>query len=80
LITTNPGVKEYDFYHKDRMMVIERFKPDEMLNLDFFREDNSQIPEAVLEKYSIGSWLNDLLNQDDDGVDVRSPLKSISII
>lgn len=80
LITTNPGVKEYDFYHKDRVMVIDRFKPDEMLNLDFFREDNSQIPEAVLEKYSIGSWLNDILNRDADGVDVLSPLKRISII
>jgi hypothetical protein len=80
LITTNPGVKEYDFYDKDRVMVIDRFKPDEMLNLDFFREDNSQIPEAVLEKYSIGSWLNDLLNLDGDGVESPSPLKSVGII
>jgi hypothetical protein len=76
------GVAElmYDLDDKDRVMVIDRFEPDEMLNLDFFREDNSQVPEAVLEKYSIGSWLNDILNVAGNGLDFPSPLRSSSII
>jgi hypothetical protein len=61
LITTNPEVKEYDFYDKDRVMVLDRSNPAESLNLEFFREDDRQVSESVIDGYSIGSWLKDIL-------------------
>jgi hypothetical protein len=53
LITTNPEVREYDFYDKDRVMVLDRSNPAESLNLEFFREDDRQVSEAVIDSYSI---------------------------
>ena len=53
LITTNPDVKEYDFYDEGRVMTIDRANPAAALNLEFFREDDSQVPEAVIDGYSI---------------------------
>jgi hypothetical protein len=61
LITTNPDVREYDFYDEGRVMVIDRSNPTESLNLDFFREDDRKMSEAVIDSYSISSWLKEIL-------------------
>jgi hypothetical protein len=61
LITTNPEVKEYDFYDPNRVMAIDRFKPEDNLNLDFFQRDDLKIPEQIVVNYSIGSWLKEIL-------------------
>jgi hypothetical protein len=63
LITTNPDVKEYDFYDRGRVMVIDRSNPAAALNLEFFREDDRKVSELVIDSYSIGSWLKDILNE-----------------
>jgi hypothetical protein len=64
LITTNPEVRAYDFYDESRVMVIDRAKPDVNLNLDFFVEGRSNIPESTIHNYSIGSWLKDVLGRE----------------
>ncbi len=64
LITTNPEIREYDFYNEGQVMVIDRLNPDRNLNLDFFHQDNNKIPEAAIENHSIGNWLKSVLNYD----------------
>jgi hypothetical protein len=49
LITTNPDVREYDFYDEGRVMTIDRSNPAESLNLEFFREDDRQVSESVID-------------------------------
>jgi hypothetical protein len=61
LITTNPDVREYDFYDRGRVMTIDRSNPAAALNLEFFREEDSKVSDAVIDSYSIGSWLKEIL-------------------
>jgi hypothetical protein len=72
LITTNPEVKEYDFYNEGRVMVIDRSNPAESLNLEFFREDNLNMSDAAIDSYSIGSWLEDILRYSYDPIDLSA--------
>ena len=62
LITTNPDVREYDFYDRERVMVIDRSNPAAALNLDFFREEDTKISDIIVSSYSIGNWLREILN------------------
>jgi hypothetical protein len=64
LITTNPDVRKYDFYDQGRVMVIDRSNPAVALNLEFFQEDNCQVSEAVIDSYSIRSWLMNVLKNE----------------
>jgi hypothetical protein len=61
LITTNDKIKEYDFYDPGNIAVIDRSNPTEALNLDFFLDKPLQVQGKVLESYSIGGWLTDIL-------------------
>jgi hypothetical protein len=42
---------------------LDRSNPVAALNLDFFREDDRQVSDAVVDSYSIGSWLQDILSE-----------------
>ncbi len=56
LITTNPHVKEYDFYCPNNILIVDRFKP--VVPKDFIDEPWNEIPDEIYKKYSISSWLN----------------------
>jgi len=56
LITTNPNVKEYDFYRPENILIVDRYNPvipNEFINIPWV-----DVPTEVYRKYSIGSWLN----------------------
>lgn len=59
LITTNPLVKTYDFYHPNNILVIDRTRPE--IPSAFFETDYSPLPGAIRQKYSIHTWLAVLL-------------------
>jgi hypothetical protein len=61
IITTNPHIKDYDFYTPDHIMIIDRDQPTQVLNRAFFLEATHPIPSDIIANYSIGSWLFDLL-------------------
>jgi hypothetical protein len=61
LITTNSKIKDYDFYNPENITVIDRSNPTEVLDLNFFLNDPFAVPEEILESYSIGGWLTDIL-------------------
>lgn len=59
LITTNQDICRYDFYHPNNICVIDRDNPK--INAEFFNTPYEQIPDVIYEKYSITSWILDVL-------------------
>jgi hypothetical protein len=59
LITTNENIKEYDFYNKDNILIVDRFTP--IIRKNFFDEEYIKLDKAVYDNYSLESWIKDLL-------------------
>ena len=60
LITTNKYVKEYDFYHPNNILVVDRTDP--IIDKEFLKSPYVDIPVDIYNKYSISSWLNNLFS------------------
>lgn len=56
LITTNPNIKEYDFYRPENVLIVDRYNP--VIPNEFIELPWVDIPEEIYSKYSISSWLN----------------------
>jgi hypothetical protein len=62
LITTNPTVRDHDFFNPERIFVIDRHAPK--MDPDFVREPRAGVPLARLPKsYSVQSWAADLVSR-----------------
>lgn len=59
LITTNKDIIHYDFYNPQNISVIDRNHP--VIDECFLREPYKDIPESIYNKYSMRSWLIQLL-------------------
>lgn len=60
LITTNPDIRRYDFFHANNIAVVDRKKveiPEEFLSLPY-----TALPRNVYEKYSLENWIQEVLN------------------
>lgn len=60
LITTNESIKKYDFYNQNNIAVVDRNHveiPSEFLNSSYIT-----LPAEVYEKYSLRSWILDVLS------------------
>lgn len=55
MITTNSDIVNYDFYHSNNILVIDRGNP--VFDKEFFKVPYSQIPKEIISKYSITNWL-----------------------
>lgn len=55
LITTNPAIKEYDFYRPENIYLIDRHRP--VLDPDFFEVPYQPIADELYFKYSLEGWL-----------------------
>lgn len=60
VITTNADIKNYDFYCKDNIFIINR--NNAVINKDFVESKYVPIDEKIYEKYSLTSWVLDILN------------------
>lgn len=60
LITTNAHVKDYDFYHPDNILVVDRDNP--VIDAGFLTSPYVAVPDEIYGKYSISSWLDSLLS------------------
>ena len=58
LITTNPEIREYDFYNEKNVFIYTD-APD--LDSAFFTEPYEEIDAAVYRKYSLNAWLGTML-------------------
>lgn len=58
LITTNERVAEYDFYHPQNILVIDR--ENIQIDASFFRTPVVKLDPAIYRKYSIDGWISDV--------------------
>ena len=60
MITTNAGIKEYDFYNPNNILVVDR--ENVQVDMDFLKRNYEPVNEAVYERYSIKSWILEVLS------------------
>lgn len=58
LVTTNPAIREYDFYLPENMLVIDRSCP--IISDEFCRSEYVSLPDAIYYKYSLDGWLEEI--------------------
>lgn len=56
LITTNPEVKNYDFYHPDNICVVDRKKP--VIPQRFIETDYHLLNDQLYKNYQLSTWLD----------------------
>jgi hypothetical protein len=57
LITTNPAVKERDYYHPENIFILDLSQlPDNLV--EFLQTPYISIPEDIITSYSIDSWMD----------------------
>ena len=59
IITTNQSIKEYDFFSEDNILVVDRKKVE--IPEGFLNKEYNPLPEDMYEKYSIKSWIQEVL-------------------
>lgn len=63
LVTTNPEIKKFDFYHPNNIFVMDREKC--AIGLDFFDRPYEPIDVTAYEKLSIEGWIYNLFIDDE---------------
>ena len=58
LVTTNASLQDYDFYNPNNIQIIDRKGP--ILQQDFLTGPYQELPESIMQKYSLRRWINDL--------------------
>ncbi len=61
LITTNPYVKEYDFYEYGNICVIDKENPE--IPEVFFETAYNEVPEEIVNKYSVDNWMRTMIGE-----------------
>lgn len=59
IITTNPAIKEYDFYSLENIFIIDRNCP--VLDMEWLSQPYQEIPEDILNRYSISTFISEIL-------------------
>lgn len=59
LITTNPDIKNYDFYNPNNILIIDENKP--IIPIEFFDNEYDEIPKEILHKYTLEGWVEKVL-------------------
>jgi hypothetical protein len=58
LITTNPAVRNYDFFNPENICVIDRLKP--VIPPEFLETSYIPIPKATYQQYRLTNWVKDV--------------------
>ncbi|GHT02734.1 hypothetical protein AGMMS49525_06670 [Bacteroidia bacterium] len=59
LITTNEAIKHYDFYNANNILVVDRKNP--VIPIELWETPYQNLETDMYNKYSIESWLNDIM-------------------
>ena len=63
LITTNPLIKEYDFYNENNIYFISREEP--IVSKEFFEREYEEIDEKVYNSYSVSEWVKEFFESEE---------------
>lgn len=58
LVTTNTSIKDYEFYNKDNILIIDRENP--IISKEFCDTDYQPLDDCIYIKYSLDAWLEDI--------------------
>lgn len=61
LITNNVNIKNYDFYNKNNILIVQNFEKIDIPNT-FLESPYQELPNNIYEKYYITNWLKTILN------------------
>lgn len=61
LVTNNKAILHADFYNPNNIYIYDTFEPNN-IPIDFFEKEYIEINPEILERYSIGKWIYDILN------------------
>lgn len=61
LITTNTSISNYDFYHQNNVLIVDRKNPK--IPETFFNLPYTEIESRIYSKYSIEGWISDLFSE-----------------
>ncbi|WP_261510072.1 hypothetical protein [Chryseobacterium paludis] len=57
LITTNPAVKDYDFYHPNNILIVDSDQLDTAEIKKFLESEYVEIPRDIINKYTVKSFI-----------------------
>lgn len=60
IITTSAEIRCHDVYQEDSVLIVDRAKPSPV-EPSFFREPAPPLPEAIVNRYSLTAWLDEIL-------------------
>ncbi|MEG6585028.1 hypothetical protein [Dendrosporobacter sp. 1207_IL3150] len=58
LITTNPNIKDYDFFNPNNILLVDRESPK--IECSFINGKYEKIDETIYDKYSLEFWIKDV--------------------
>lgn len=58
IITTNEDIKNYDFYCEENILI---YNKNYKTNIKFFESAYKEIPTEIYKKYSLSSWVSEIL-------------------
>lgn len=61
IITTNPMIRQYDFYNPNNILIIDRFSVE--IDSSFFESPYQELQTEIYEKYSLAQWILDILKK-----------------
>lgn len=61
LVTTNPGVQDYEFYDPQNVHILDRAVPN--IPASFFETPYTPVSSEIYRRHSLDGWLNDLLER-----------------
>ena len=60
LLTTNKCIKEYDFYNKKNIYILDRNRPS--FDMEFFNTPYEELDQSIYDKYSLENWLKTIFS------------------
>lgn len=69
LVTTNAAITGAEFYHPDNIAVLDRRRP--VLPADFFDKPYVEPSQALLRRYSLSGWVDEMLGDSSDSQHVQ---------
>ncbi len=59
IMSTNPYLKDYDFYDDNNVQIVDESHP--VFDISWIKDPYNHIPETILNKYTISSFIDDVL-------------------
>lgn len=64
LITTNQNIRNYDFYNKNNIYILNKPEDIDDIPLEFFKKDYEKINKEILRKYSFEGFIEEIFEDE----------------